>query len=689
MHHKIYPALFYALFLILWQVFLYGQNPPSPCGDSLQEYSYAYNLPKLTSRFKVANNGDLMAGGWGNSAADRAVIMKWNAQEKLEWIKKESSSDWNLWDVAPLSDGNWVYLKKHRDSTNWVELIKINPQGELLWNRRYRLQSTFTFENQLISLEKTEGFLLNSFHSLTQFDGAGNLVWSRTLPDGVFLGGAQRSDGRVLVLTQEVSAQATLLLLNDKGNIIKQNALNGIALDAALGAVYALTNNGCMLRINDQSIARLIKIDANLIPAWGKEIPNYGINSDAIISKNDDVFFPFYEVNKIDALAFDQQGNYLWSLKLQGFRPGSGVTYGAPYLDGWKFFVPDLNFEAPAKSFLLKFPNTQLPEEGCFFTLGSAPSVKDIKLSISPGKVVLNNFLLKEIPSAAIRYETIPSMRQIECRIANPCPEICDNDIDDNGDGLIDCADPACETVPKLDLGPDQLVCNNSITLFRTTADFTRYRWSDGTTDSTLTAFSPGLYWVDTWNVCGNLQSDSIRLNVQPLKEVELEADRNLCAGDTLHVSIPSFTQLKWSPAQGLNCDTCQSIILKPDRTTRYYVTARFGNCSSVDSILITLEDCKPFSVYVPNVMSLSSTVNTQLHPFFSSRTELLAYQFEIYDRWGELVFRSQDTQQSWNGTKNGQWGNQGVYVWTLRVRYRENGQEKGAFKAGEVLLIH
>ena len=383
--------------------------------------------------------------------------------------------------------------------------------------------------------------------------------------------------------------------------------------------------------------------------------------------------------------------------------------------------------------------------------------------------------------------------------------------------------------VPKLDLGPDQLVCNNSVTVLWATPGFARYRWFDGITDSTLTAFSPGLYWIDAWDACGNLHSDSMRLNLQPLGDVELGPDRKICARDTLHLSIAGFTQLKWWPTTGLNCDTCKSVIARPDTTTRYYVTARRGNCFAGDSVLvvvnpqpiidlgldrtfcgdtslqligplvpglnyrwstgattpsinvgqtgdysleikntegckardtvnlkftpnfifdlgadttlctgtviplpfqsidadvyrwstgeqttsievtkaglyilegasenctwrdsinIALEDCNRFAVYVPNVMSTSSTVNAQFHPFFSTQTELVTYQFDIYDRWGEMVFRSQDAQQSWDGTKNGQWCNQGVYVWTLRVRYREDGQEKEAFKVGEVLLI-
>lgn len=1013
-----------------------GVSMQAPCGDFLQQYAYEYALPELSRRFKAAKNGDLMAAGQGKANGFTAVLMKWNDQDELEWIKKENNPDWNSWDVAPLSDGNWVYVKKHRDSTNWVELTKINSQGNLNWSRRFRLQSSFTFENRLISLEKTQGFLLNAFHSLSQFDNAGNLVWSKTLPKGVFLGGVQRSDGLVLVLTQEDSGKASLLLLNGQGNVLKQNTLNGLTLDAATASVHALSNSSAVIRIYDRNLARLIQVDGNLIPRWSKELPSSGgLVADLVISKNDDVFFPFYELNKIDALAFNKQGNYLWSLKLQGLQPGSGV----PYLDGWKFFAADLKNATSAKSLLLKLPATQLPEEGCFFTQGPPAMVKDVVFTASTGTIVLNNFLVKEIPTTPFTYSNIASVRQTVCRTANPCPEICDNDIDDNGDGLIDCADPTClcreclqlpdgiistvdsmlcqgdslkvylkicnqgqgplrastpiafyktdptisnaiplaslKTIgvnipsdtcisrgfvikapgtnpifavlndnyrrprpytleryliegtpecnylnnkfqftynvpptPQLDLGPDRTVCSNSVTVLKATSGFARYRWFDGSTDSTFTAFSPGVYWVDVWDACGNLQSDSIRLKLQPLGEVDLGPNRSICAGDTLQLSVTGFAQIKWWPQQGLNCDTCRNIIAKPDTTTRYYVTARQGNCFAGDSILIVvnqgpriqleipdtltctqnqvqlkldpvlnptkiqwydsnnqtlngsnptvtipgwytvlaadssglcttrdsvqvlqniappkldlgpdrilcsdsslqllgplvpdlkyqwntgatspsiavsqtgtyileiinkegckakdslmvnfnprftfnlgldtticsgemlrlpvqgidadfyrwstgaqsafievnkaglyilegikddcswrdsiqvkLEDCSLFAVYVPNAMSPSSTVNQRFHPFFNQKTEILSYQFDIYDRWGEMVFHSLDQQESWDGTKKGERCLQGVYVWTLRVRYRENEKDKAAFKVGEVLLL-
>lgn len=462
--------------------------------------------------------------------------------------------------------------------------------------------------------------------------------------------------------------------------------------------------------------------------------------------------------------------------------------------------------------------------------------------------------------------------------------------------------------VPQLDLGADQWVCANSVTVLRATPGFARYRWFDGSGDSTFTAFSPGVYWLDAWDICGNLYRDSIYLKLQPMGSVDLGPDRNICAGDTVQLSVAGFAQVNWWPMQGLSCDTCKSIVVEPDTSTQYYVTVRQGNCfagdsisivvnpvpiisiplpdtltcdqrqvqlrvnllltmgkiqwydpgdnaligvsptvmnagwytvsvsdgnnlctvqdsievienialpplnlgadttlcsdatlqifgpllpalqyrwntgsrsssisvdqtgtyvleitnkagckakdslvvtfapkftfdlgldtticegevlrlphqaidadvyqwstgaqsavieiqeaglyvlegiknncSWLDSIRIELEDCSQFAVYVPNVMSPSSAVNQRFHPFFDQKTEITSYQFEVYDRWGEMVFRSIEQQESWDGRKGSEKCQQGVYVWTLRVRYREKEQEKEIFKVGEVLLL-
>jgi gliding motility-associated-like protein len=43
-------------------------------------------------------------------------------------------------------------------------------------------------------------------------------------------------------------------------------------------------------------------------------------------------------------------------------------------------------------------------------------------------------------------------------------------------------------------------------------------------------------------------------------------------------------------------------------------------------------------------------------------------YLFEIYDRWGECIFRTKDTTTGWNGTLGGKLCQTDTYVWMITL---------------------
>ena len=73
---------------------------------------------------------------------------------------------------------------------------------------------------------------------------------------------------------------------------------------------------------------------------------------------------------------------------------------------------------------------------------------------------------------------------------------------------------------------------------------------------------------------------------------------------------------------------------------------------------------------------------NDVFHPVFVGIDE---YQFSIFNRWGELLFESNDPNIGWNGYYREQLCKQDVYVWKAKGKFI-NG--KTFFKAGDVTLI-
>jgi gliding motility-associated-like protein len=144
-----------------------------------------------------------------------------------------------------------------------------------------------------------------------------------------------------------------------------------------------------------------------------------------------------------------------------------------------------------------------------------------------------------------------------------------------------------------LDLGPDQVVCDNGVFTLNAGSGFTRYRWQNGSPDSVLTTLLPGKYWVDVWDACGAKQTDTVLITVAPATVLVLGGDRMGCPDLTAVFQRPDFfTSWQWSPADFISCDTCASVTVSPAATTSWIVVAQTeDDCISVDTMMFQIQD--------------------------------------------------------------------------------------------------
>lgn len=76
--------------------------------------------------------------------------------------------------------------------------------------------------------------------------------------------------------------------------------------------------------------------------------------------------------------------------------------------------------------------------------------------------------------------------------------------------------------------------------------------------------------------------------------------------------------------------------------------------------------------VYFPNVFSPNDDgINDTFYPFSNCPFE--SYEFLVFSRWGELIFKTNNPQDKWNGTFNSKVCEPGVYVYS--VAYQVTGQ--------------
>ena len=88
----------------------------------------------------------------------------------------------------------------------------------------------------------------------------------------------------------------------------------------------------------------------------------------------------------------------------------------------------------------------------------------------------------------------------------------------------------------------------------------------------------------------------------------------------------------------------------------------------------------------LPNVFSPNNDgVNDGFRAYFADRCIPDDFTLEIYDRWGGLIYRSQDPNAAWDGRFRGKLNPQGVYIYRCRAVF-PNG--KTLEEKGDVTLL-
>lgn len=117
-------------------------------------------------------------------------------------------------------------------------------------------------------------------------------------------------------------------------------------------------------------------------------------------------------------------------------------------------------------------------------------------------------------------------------------------------------------------------------------------------------------------------------------------------------------------------------------------------NCPDTMQLVDVVRATASGMIDFPNAFSPTSSSNPMGYfdprsfdndVFFPIHKGVSEYQLLIFNKWGELLFESNDVNRGWNGFYRGQLAKQDVYVWKVKATF-VNGQRYE--KAGDVTLI-
>ena len=92
----------------------------------------------------------------------------------------------------------------------------------------------------------------------------------------------------------------------------------------------------------------------------------------------------------------------------------------------------------------------------------------------------------------------------------------------------------------------------------------------------------------------------------------------------------------------------------------------------------------KPYALYSPNAFSPDGD---GINDFFKvSGQGMIDFVIQIYNRWGQMVYKSTDLSQGWDGTFKGKNLPTGSYVY--KIKTSKYGVEQKLVKSGSIALV-
>lgn len=119
-----------------------------------------------------------------------------------------------------------------------------------------------------------------------------------------------------------------------------------------------------------------------------------------------------------------------------------------------------------------------------------------------------------------------------------------------------------------------------------------------------------------------------------------------------------------WSPATGLSDPGIANPIATVQSNTQYVLTAYTPlGCATTDTI--NIKALRGPAIYIPNAFTPNGDGRNDRFRFIPVGMKEI-YYFRIFNRYGQLVFESRNTEPGWDGTLNGKQQPSGTYVWMV-----------------------
>jgi len=233
-------------------------------------------------------------------------------------------------------------------------------------------------------------------------------------------------------------------------------------------------------------------------------------------------------------------------------------------------------------------------------------------------------------------------------------------------------------------LPADTIICDgSSMVLTAPELEGLTYLWSNGSTSNQISVETSGLWFLKVSS--GHCSfSDTVSITISDLSNA-LKPNWGdtiiACKEDVffLNVSAPAMSKILWS-----NGD--ENFRIEVNNPGFYWATIHYQGCFASDTVLVERPFCNCMltipSAFTPN----GDGLNDRFRVIVPADCAIDQFEMGVYNRWGQLVFYTQNPKSAWDGTFKGGPAEAGIYMYT--IGYYAGDKRVKKMHTGDIALI-
>jgi gliding motility-associated-like protein len=246
---------------------------------------------------------------------------------------------------------------------------------------------------------------------------------------------------------------------------------------------------------------------------------------------------------------------------------------------------------------------------------------------------------------------------------------------------------------PVANAGPPVTICYDDTTQLNASMVASSFTWTPANTLLNANTLSPLAFPLTTTPYiltvtdalgCPKPGRDTVLVTVRPPIRAFAGNDTAVVVGQPLQLNGSGGILYTWAPPTGLNRPDIRNPVATLSESMTYVLRAYTPeDCEGYDTINILVFKTNP-DIFVPNAFTPGKHTNNLFRPAKTPGISKLDF-FRVYNRWGQMVFSTNEVGRGWDGTIGGKPQDSGTYVWIVQGT---DFTGKRVFKKGTMVLI-